>query len=224
MFEYYKNCLTQKYADFSGRARRTEYWSFVLFNLLFVLIPSIIFAVASVKGMVDSYSGYGYRSHSMSTSLIVAIVMGGILVLSALAVLVPSIAVAVRRLHDTGRSGWWYLAFAVGSCIPVVGWIASIVFIVFMCLDSEPGANEYGPNPKESYAPNAAYGFQQPQNNYQQSQYGYQQSQQGYPQQQSYPQYPQQGYPQQAQQGYPQYPQQGYPQQPQNPQNPWPQQ
>lgn len=116
-FNYFKQCMTQKYADFSGRARRSEYWYFVLFGILTYI----------VAGLADM--------------LFVKLIGFPILIwVAMLAMLVPSIAVVVRRLHDTSRSGWWMLL----SLVP----IASIVVLVFMFLDSTPGTNEYGPNPK----------------------------------------------------------------------------
>jgi uncharacterized membrane protein YhaH (DUF805 family) len=119
--DWYLDILKNKYAMFGGRARRKEYWYFVLFNLL----ASIILGV--VDGITGTYSedaGLG--------------LLGGIY---ALAVFIPSIAVAMRRLHDTGRSGWWLLL----ALIPILGFL---VLLVFMLLDSEPGDNQYGPNPK----------------------------------------------------------------------------
>ncbi len=111
--------VLRKYAVFSGRARRTEYWMFVLINLI----------VALVLGAIDGLLG--------SQGL-----LGG---LYSLAVLIPSLAVAVRRLHDTNRSGWWILI----NLIPLIGWI---IFIIFAVQDSQPGANQHGPNPKEAVA------------------------------------------------------------------------
>lgn len=106
--------VLKKYAEFNGRARRQEYWMFMLFNIL------ISFAIGFVEGFFGS---------------------AGILsFVYALAVLIPGIAVTVRRLHDTGRSGWWVLI----SLVPVVG----IVLLVFMCLDSQSDGNQYGANPK----------------------------------------------------------------------------
>jgi uncharacterized membrane protein YhaH (DUF805 family) len=109
----------KKYADFGGRARRTEYWMFVLFNVI------VSFVLAGVDMLIG---GFGILSG-----------------LYGLAVLIPSLAVSVRRLHDTGRTGWWLLI----GFVPVIG---VIVLLVFAVLDSEPGSNDYGPNPKEAAA------------------------------------------------------------------------
>jgi uncharacterized membrane protein YhaH (DUF805 family) len=116
--------VLKKYAVFSGRARRREYWFFVLFN---ILISIALGLVDLAIGTFDEDSGIG--------------LLGGIY---ALAVLLPSIAVAVRRLHDTGRSGWWFLLVL----IPLVG---PLVLLVFMLFDSEPGTNQYGDNPKQGF-------------------------------------------------------------------------
>ena len=118
----------KKYATFEGRARRKEYWLFALFNLL----------VAFVAGIIDSLTGTFDEEIGMG-------LLGG---LYALAVILPSIAVTVRRLHDTSRSGWWILI----SFVPIVG---VIVLFVFMVLDSTPGANSHGPNPKDVSGPGA---------------------------------------------------------------------
>ena len=110
---WYINVL-KNYAVFSGRARRQEYWMFFLFNFIFALAASLI-------GMFT---------------------FGVVYILYGIAVFVPSLAVAVRRLHDIGKSGWyWFIVL-----IPVAG---PIWFLVLMCTDSQPGENQYGPNPKE---------------------------------------------------------------------------
>ena len=113
---YYATCL-KKYAEFEGRARRKEYWMFVLVNFLIAIAISI---------------GGGILGLEEGT----AVISG----LYSLAVLVPGIAVTVRRLHDTGRSGWWMLI----ALIPIAGPIA---MLIFLCGVSKPGENEYGPNP-----------------------------------------------------------------------------
>ena len=114
--------VLRKYAVFSGRARRKEFWYFTLFNVL------INFGLDFVDAFVGTFN------HEIGVGL-----LGG---LYALAVLIPGIAVTVRRLHDTGRTGWWFLIVL----IPIIG---LIVLLIFMVLDSTPGTNEYGDNPKE---------------------------------------------------------------------------
>lgn len=112
----------KKYAVFSGRAQRAEYWFFVLFN---VIISILLTVLDAVLGTFDVQSGYGVLSS-----------------IYALAMFIPSLAVTVRRLHDTSRTGWWILI----ALIPLIGAIVLLIFLVF---DSAPGENDYGPNPKE---------------------------------------------------------------------------
>ena len=119
--------VLKKYAVFTGRARRKEYWMFTLFNCI------IACAIGVVMGI------FGAMSETMSG------IAFGLLLLYCLAILIPSLAVAVRRLHDTGRSGWWILI----SFVPFIG---TIVLLVFYVLDGQPGDNEYGPNPKAGAA------------------------------------------------------------------------
>ncbi len=111
--------VLRKYAVFSGRARRKEFWMYVLFYIIIVVVLSV---VESMIGIPFILSG-----------------------LYTLALIIPSIAVTVRRLHDTGRSGWWWF-------IGFVSVIGGIVLLVFMVLDSQPGDNEYGANPKAAAA------------------------------------------------------------------------
>jgi len=107
--------VLKKYAEFSGRSRRTEYWMFFLFNIIIAVILGVVEGFIGISGILSG--------------------------LYFLAVLVPGIAVTIRRLHDIGRSGWWILA----GLIPVIG---GIVLLIFMVQDSKAGENEYGPNPK----------------------------------------------------------------------------
>jgi uncharacterized membrane protein YhaH (DUF805 family) len=111
----------KQYAVFSGRARRTEYWFYQLFNTLFVGALVVVDAMTGTMG--------GKVSLGLLSGLFV------------LATLLPSLAVLVRRLHDTGRSGWWFLT----GLIPLV---RPIIILVFMFQDSQPNTNQYGPNPK----------------------------------------------------------------------------
>ncbi len=108
------------YADFTGRARRKEYWMFFLFNIIFAAIAVIL----------DNILG------------IAKLGIGPIYILYILAMLIPSLSVGVRRLHDVGKSGWMLLI----AFIPIIG---SIWLLVLMLLDSKMGENQYGPNPKE---------------------------------------------------------------------------
>jgi len=110
--------VLQKYTVFDGRARRREYWLFFLVNFIIAVAAGIIGAILRIPGLMNIVVGIYF-----------------------LAILLPSIGVCVRRLHDTGRSGWWILI----GLIPLVG----LVLLFFMVLDSTPGENEYGPNPKE---------------------------------------------------------------------------
>lgn len=122
MLEYYKSVL-KNYANFDGRARRSEYWYYTLMNLIIVIGLEIL---AGVGGMVSG---------------VVALIVGLLLIVYAIGTLVPSIAVMVRRLHDIGKSGWWYFI----ALIPLAG---PIWLIVLLATDSQEGTNEYGINPK----------------------------------------------------------------------------
>lgn len=108
------------YADFGGRSRRREYWSFVLIYLgLGIVVAGIEATLAQTVGQPLMW----------------------LMLLFMLATLIPSLAVTVRRLHDTGRSGWWVLL----NVVPLIG---PVVLLVFVVTDSEPGYNRYGPSPK----------------------------------------------------------------------------
>jgi uncharacterized membrane protein YhaH (DUF805 family) len=108
--------VIRQYAVFEGRSRRTEYWTFMLFHIIIFVVLRIIDGIAGTSGLISS--------------------------IYALAVLLPALAVSVRRLHDTDRSGWWLLA----TFFPFLG---AIVLLLFMAQDSDPKTNEYGPSPKQ---------------------------------------------------------------------------
>lgn len=112
--EWYLKVL-KNYVGFQGRAQRKEYWMFVLFNFIVSIVLAILESILNISSVLTG--------------------------LYSLAVLLPSLAVGVRRLHDTGRSGWWLLI----SLIPLIG---TIILLVFLCQDSQENANQYGPNPK----------------------------------------------------------------------------
>jgi uncharacterized membrane protein YhaH (DUF805 family) len=143
----------EKYAEFSGRAPRAEYWWFVLALIVAFIIVSIIESIVSINHMILG-------------------VYGPLSALLWVGTLVPSIAVGVRRLHDTNRTGWWILLPIIPYCLALVlggaalmggggsmagagiaaiflliGGILALVLIVFLVLPSTPGDNRYGPNP-----------------------------------------------------------------------------
>lgn len=124
----------KRYFDFSGRSRRKEYWMFFLLTII----------VGIVAGIIDSMLGFGTASSVTTDSGVSASFSsrGPVAAITSLALLIPSIAVAIRRLHDTDRSGWWLLLVL----IPIIGWI---VLLVFYCTDGTRGTNRFGPDPKD---------------------------------------------------------------------------
>ena len=115
--------VIRKYAQFSGRARRREYWTFTLVNLAIYIVGAILAGLLGRLGIIVS----------------------GLVTVFSLAVLIPGLAVSFRRMHDIGRSAWWLLI----ALVPIVG---GIVLLVFCAQDSQPGDNQYGPNPKGAFA------------------------------------------------------------------------
>ncbi|KMQ61527.1 membrane protein [Chryseobacterium angstadtii] len=122
--KWYLKVLKQ-YADFKGRARRTEYWMYVLFNM--------IFAIAAL--VLDNLLGLKFNEQ---------IPYGFIYLMYGLATFIPGLAVLVRRLHDVDKSGWWFFI----SLIPIIG---TIWLLVLLATDGTPGSNQYGVNPKENF-------------------------------------------------------------------------
>jgi len=112
MIEWYKKVVFENYANFEGRARRKEYWMFFLANFI------VSFALGFVLGLISPTLGLAANVYS-------------------LAVLVPSIAVAIRRMHDVGKSGWYIL-------IPIYN-------LILACTEGDKGPNEYGPDPKNDF-------------------------------------------------------------------------
>jgi len=118
--DYYISVI-KKYADFSGRARRAEYWYFYLFTIIFLIVALILDSIIGIK-----IGGSG---------------VGPVYIIYALFIIIPSLAVATRRLHDIGKSGWMLFL----SLIPFVGGIWLLILFV---RDGDKEANKYGPNPK----------------------------------------------------------------------------
>lgn len=129
MIEWYKKVVFENYANFSGRARRSEYWYFILAQ---ILIFFSIIAIASLIGMF------------LDNSEDVFVVAFSLCSLYFLGILIPYLALVVRRLHDTGKSGWFYL-------IRFVPFIGGIWILVLMCTEGNFGSNDYGQDPKEDF-------------------------------------------------------------------------
>jgi uncharacterized membrane protein YhaH (DUF805 family) len=139
----------RRYAEFSGRSRRKEYWMFTLFNV----IVGLVIAMLMFGGLpLEAMSNPGAFALNEAPGPLfwlgaaVALVWG-------LGTIIPSIAVTVRRLHDRNMSGWWYLAFVLPGLIPVagdvLGLIASLAMLVVLALPGTPGPNKYGLDPKD---------------------------------------------------------------------------
>ncbi len=125
----------KRYADFNGRSRRKEYWMFFLFQMI------VVFGIVIIGGILGAFSPDASGEMSFGGSL-----MAGLFGIYALAMFIPTIAVQVRRLHDTERSGWWVLL----GIVPIVNYIGFIVLLVFYCLDGTKGKNRFGDDPKMS--------------------------------------------------------------------------
>jgi uncharacterized membrane protein YhaH (DUF805 family) len=148
--DWAKRPILEKYADFTGRAPRAEYWWYALALIIVAIVLSIVESILGLRGMVLG-------------------IYGPLTALLWVATIVPGLAVGVRRLHDTNRSGWWLLllvpylitvviaarAMAAGSMtglasaglLSLIGLVCCIGFLVLMVLPSTPGDNRYGPNP-----------------------------------------------------------------------------
>jgi uncharacterized membrane protein YhaH (DUF805 family) len=126
----------RKYAEFSGRARRREFWLFWLFLIGIEILFSILIGAAGGSMMAVSDPSAGLAAFSGPAKT-----MFGLYCLLMLALLIPSVAVSFRRLHDTDRTAWWLLI----GLIPLLG---GLVLLIFYLLDGTPGPNKYGPDPK----------------------------------------------------------------------------
>jgi len=141
---YFLDTLKNRYAQFSGRASRSEFWYYVLF---YVIGSILISFVDSLLGTTYTYEMATSHMATDGTEIAAATMTQSIGYLSgiySLALLIPSIAISIRRLHDTGKSGWWFLL----GVIPIVNFIGIFVLLFFYVQDSQPGENAYGANPK----------------------------------------------------------------------------
>ena len=126
LFNYFKECITSKYIKFEGRARRCEYWGFILFSIIIML------SVLIVGSLIGDLLGGGFRFMGIVPAYLLS-----------LAFFIPQLAVSARRLHDIGKGTAYLLLYLVP--------FGFLVLFVFYLMDSEPGENTYGPNPKELF-------------------------------------------------------------------------
>lgn len=131
----------RRYAEFTGRSRRKEFWMFALFQ---VAVVAACYMVMGLGGGAIGMQGDVTMGGPLSW-------LGGVaLTLFGLAIIIPSIAVTVRRLHDRALTGWLYLGYFVITFVPVLNIIATIAFFVVMALPGTRGPNKYGADPKSS--------------------------------------------------------------------------
>ncbi|MEO1492852.1 MAG: DUF805 domain-containing protein [Pseudomonadota bacterium] len=124
--EAVKMALMQRFADFQGRSRRSEYWWFFLFQFLFSLVGQILIGVLA------------------AAIPIVGGILGIVFLIAIIAMIIPGIAVSIRRLHDLDKSGWWLLI----GLIPLAG----LILLYWFCLTGTDGDNRFGPDPKGNVA------------------------------------------------------------------------
>jgi uncharacterized membrane protein YhaH (DUF805 family) len=135
---YWYLMVLDKCTQFDARSRRKEFWIFELFNILIILA---LFVARFISPWNTGHNEYGEAALFIPLALYI------------LAIIIPGLAVTVRRLHDTGKSGWMILL----CLIPIVG---GIIVLVFTVLDSDPGPNQYGPNPKLGGFPHLDSGYE----------------------------------------------------------------
>ncbi|UVD59466.1 DUF805 domain-containing protein (plasmid) [Rhizobium sp. Pop5] len=133
--EAVRTVLTQKYATFSGRASRSEYWWFFLFYMLLAI------AIAVLAFVVGAFSG---QQGEVSSGVVLVMVIGGLL---ALALVLPILSLQVRRFHDRNISGWWYLALIILGMVPYIGPFTSLSITIISVLRGTEGPNKFGPDP-----------------------------------------------------------------------------
>lgn len=124
-----------RYTDFQGRSRRSEYWWVTLFNILIGLVGGILLAVL----------GGGDGSGEINP---IGFIIVALLGLYMLAIIIPSIALFVRRLHDINQTGWIALGLYICTIIPIINLLAAVAQIVIGVLPGTAGPNKYGPDPK----------------------------------------------------------------------------
>ena len=152
----------RRYAEFSGRSRRKEYWSFALFIFLMYIVFGVLMTVLGAGAFMSMGAGSGGGAAALGGGVMI---IGGLFAIFGLAIIVPSIAVAIRRLHDTARSGWLILAPLAGYPIQIIGATMNsmsiavlgsiislglaVMLLVFYFMDGTSGPNKFGSDPKD---------------------------------------------------------------------------
>ncbi len=181
----------RRYAEFSGRSRRMEYWMWTLFIFVVYLVFVVLGVALGATAILGASQGSSGGTAAGAGGAIIVFALFGIFLL---AIFLPSLAVAVRRLHDTDHSGWWILAPMIGSVIQVaggamhsqvvalvgglVGLVIGVLLLVWYFSDGTAGANRFGPDPKgrggpggydqgygQGYGQQPAQGYGAPQQN-----------------------------------------------------------
>ncbi len=146
----------KRYADFTGRSRRREFWMFQLLNAVLAAIligPLMVSAIGASIAAGDGPGAEEAFAEALAASGLGLSAIGALLYgLYVLAAFIPSVAVTVRRLHDCDMSGWWYLGLLVAGAIPFVGLLASLALFVLMVLPGTAGPNRFGPDPKDPFS------------------------------------------------------------------------
>lgn len=128
-----------RYVDFQGRSRRAEYWWVFLAQFLFYMIGGFLFVILGGEFDVDS-TVPEFDGSSLIIGLLFIVIWIGLII--------PNIALNVRRFHDLGQTGWLVLVFALLSLLPIVGYLASLAQLIWYIFPGNSGPNKYGPDPK----------------------------------------------------------------------------
>jgi uncharacterized membrane protein YhaH (DUF805 family) len=145
LWGYFVRAYTAKFAKFSGRARRKEYWGVVLFDvIIYVVLYGIIGAGFAQVGDYSALSNPTALVQAMGSSPLI-LIGGGLLIIWGLISILPGLGLMARRLHDIGQSGWWLLAIVIVGVIPYLGFISAIAVLVIALIKGQPGENKFGP-------------------------------------------------------------------------------
>lgn len=135
----------KRYAQFSGRSRRMEFWSFFLLNFI---VQAVLYGITMSTMDLSALASNANPEDVMAIYGQMFSGVGMLIPLYGLATFIPNLAVNVRRLHDRDMSGWWLLGLFIGVVIPIINFIAGIAYLVLMFLPGTVGPNRFGEDPK----------------------------------------------------------------------------